>query len=505
MGRIVDILVRDLDHLLRISGSGGGCLGPSVYDTAMVVRLAPPPEGARPALNWLLEQQHPDGGWGPPHFPAGRDLPTLAAILALRELKDDPGGRAACAAGLAFLRNQASRWSTIPDDLPIALELTFPALVNAAITAGVDISDEPYRVLAAVGDQKRKAITRMPLLAGTPAAYAWEALGLPASAATLVDAAGSVGTSPSATAAWMSATRDLGANAPARKAAAAYLRRASVSTGAGVPGVVPHAYPVERFEQAWVLFIVLSAGLFTHPGIAESLDVAVQDLASAVRPDGVGYADVFVPDGDDTFCSVAALKGAGRAVDSALIRGFQGENQFFVFRGERNPSPSANAHALYALALFGEDFAPARKFLVSRQSPDGRFLEDKWHTSWLYTTHRAVLALRVDDGDGALTRTLGAILANQRPDGGFGASSSPTSFETAHGLLALRALRDKGLSSAQTTGAMERAYHWMLAHYRPFGPGENALWIGKELYAAPRIDRAAELSALLTMALEAGE
>lgn len=504
MGRIVDILIRDLQDLLSSLGKNGGAIGPSVYDTAMVGRLAPPREGPDPALDWLLTQQHPDGGWCAPRYPIGRDLPTLAAVLALRDRRTDPRSREACAAGLAFLRKQSSQWTTIPDDLPIALELTLPALLAEAVRLGVDISPDPYRLLASVGEEKRRYLTPVPLTPGTPLAYAWEGLGLPPSP-DLVDAAGSVGTSPAATARWLSTARDLRPGNAACNAAAAYLEHAARATGCGVPAVVPHAFPIPRFEQSWALFAVLSAGLFQRPEIAGSLATALDDLALAVRPDGVGYADVFVADGDDTFCSVAALKGGGRAVDVKLIRGFEGEEHFFVFPGERNPSPSANAHALYALALFGEDSIAARRFLVSRQHADGRFLEDKWHTSWLYTTHRAVLALRFPEEDDALRCARGALLSNQRADGGFGVEPASTVFETSHGLLALRAILHKGVGSGEDRDRMVRAYRFLLSRYRPFGPGEEPLWIGKEIYAVPRIDRAFELSAMLSVALELGE
>ncbi len=504
MGRIVDILVRDLQGLLHDVGRDGGAIGPSVYDTAMVARLAPPREGPEPALEWLLSRQQSDGGWCSPRYPIGRDLPTLAAVLALREQRRDATAREACAAGLAFLRQQAGQWTSIPDDLPIALELTLPVLVQEAIRLGVDISPEPYRLLAAEGERKRKYILRGPVVRGTPPAYAWEGLGVPPTA-EVVDAIGSVGTSPAATAAWSHAVRDTPLLSELRASASVFLERASRATGCDVPGVVPHAFPIDRFEQSWALFAVASAGLANRPEISIALRAALDDMASAITPAGLGYADVFMPDGDDTFCAVAALKAAGRDVDINLVRRFEGPQQFFVFQGERNPSPSANAHALYALSLFGQDSTSARAFLASRQSSDGRYLKDKWHTSWLYTTHRAVLALRASDQRSLLVEAKKAVVSGQRPDGSFGALSDGTSFETAHGLLALRSLRQKGLGGPEIDLATRRAHDWMLSRYRPFGPGEEPLWIGKEIYGACRIDRAFELCALSSHALEGEE
>lgn len=503
MGRVVDILVRDLQGLLHDVGRDGGVIGPSVYDTAMVARLAPPKEGPEPAIEWLLSRQQSDGGWCSPRYPIGRDLPTLAAVLALREHRRDVKAREACAAGLAFLREQAGQWTAIPDDLPIALELTLPALVQEAIRQGVDISPEPYRLLAAEGERKRKYILRGPVVRGTPAAHAWEALGLEPTL-DVVDEIGSVGTSPASTAAWLSASVSVGALLGARAGAAAYLERAARSTGSGVPGVVPHAFPIPRFEQSWVLLGVLSAGLYSRAELAGPLNGALDDLELAVTPRGVGYADVFVPDGDDTACAVAALKGGGREVSAGLVRLFEGDGHFFVFTGERNPSPSANAHAIYALSLFGEDAPGARRFLVDHQSADGRFQGDKWHTSWLYTTHRAVLALDPSRDRESLLRARSALCAHQHEDGGLGSTSASTPFETAHGVLALHALAAKGESTDEVAARIERGYRYLLSQYRPFGPPEEPLWIAKEIYSMPRVDRAFELCAMLAVALELG-
>lgn len=501
MGRVVDILVRDLQGLLHDVGRDGGVIGPSVYDTAMVARLAPPKEGPEPALEWLLSRQQSDGGWCSPRYPIGRDLPTLAAVLALREHRKDAKAGEACAAGLAFLRGQAGQWTAIPEDLPIALEMTLPALVQEAVRLGIDISPEPYRLLAAAGERKRNYILRGPVVRGTPAAYAWEGLGVPPTA-EMVDAMGSVGTSPAATAAWSHAARDTALLSQLRTSVALFLERAARATGCDVPGVVPHAFPIDRFEQSWALFAVLASGQYGCAVIQEPMSAVLDDLQSSLRPDGASYADVFMVDGDDTASSVAVLKAAGRDIDSGLVRRFEGEERFFCYPGERNPSISVNALGLFALSLYGQDFEAARRFLVSRQSEDGRFLGDKWHSSWLYTTHRVVLALRAPDDLIPLAKVRHAMFEAQHTDGGFGAGSASTRFETAHGVLTFRALRERGLETSESRRRCALAHELLLSQYRPFGPREEPLWIGKELYSMPRVDKAFELSAMLSVAAE---
>lgn len=499
MGRVVDILVRDLQDLLGQVGRDGGRIGPSVYDTAMVARLAPPEGGPEPALDWLLSQQQADGGWCSPRYPIGRDLPTLAAVLALRALRSDARSREACAAGLAFLRAQSAQWTSIPDDLPIALELTLPALVEEAIRSGVDISPEPYRLLAAEGERKRRYVAKTVLVAGAPVTYAWESLGVEPTA-DVVDRMGGVGTSPSATAAWWRASSGQPGLHAARETAAGYLRRAAAATGSGIPGVCPVVFPVERFEQSWSALAVVSSGLLGIAPLKAALQAPLASLRAAARDGRWSYSDLFVVDGDDTACSLAVLKAAGFDVDTAGLRSFEASDRFLVHPGERNPSLSANAHALYALSLFGEDSPASRAFLVGRQASDGRFLDEKFHASWLYITHRAILALRPDDE--ALRAVRAALLAQQRADGGFGASAGEDDSETAYGLLSLRELRRKGLGGTDVEAAIERAYHLLTSRYRPFAPGTAPLWIGKELYGMLRVDRVFVLSAMLSTALE---
>ena len=108
----VDALLQDLIHLIEQLGRNGGLISPSVYDTAQVLRLYPPKEGVEPGLEWLLSQQQADGGWGTPTVPLHRDMPTLAAVLALDTYSDRVQSADAVDAGLEFLRRQSGQWDS---------------------------------------------------------------------------------------------------------------------------------------------------------------------------------------------------------------------------------------------------------------------------------------------------------------------------------------------------------------------------------------------------------
>src|SRR5688500_10647033 len=124
VNHVVTMLCTDLRALISDLGKDGGLIGPSIYDTAQVIRLAPPASGGWQTLNWLIEQQQPDGGWGDPNMPRARDVPTLAVLLALHTYATRVHHRKIIQAGVSFLRRHASIWAGAPpDDLPVGIEL----------------------------------------------------------------------------------------------------------------------------------------------------------------------------------------------------------------------------------------------------------------------------------------------------------------------------------------------------------------------------------------------
>jgi hypothetical protein len=382
----------ELRVLLNALGTSGGLISPSVYDTAHVLRLAPHRPGADYTWTWLLAQQQSDGGWGNRAVPCARDLPTLAAMAALAKHPQCSEGYSAIQAGLTFLRSQYIHWSDpLPDDIPVGIELLLPHLLADAARLGLDVPQAQYAPLVVLGDQRRRLIAHVSPGAGSAASYSWEAWGTDPNPA-LIDGSGGVGHSPAATAAWLAASIQQN-TMDAPKSAAGYLAQAAAATVQNQPGLMPTVWPINRFEQVWVLYTLFVAGLLDHPALDDLVWPHLCDLRSALGPNGIGMSDYFVYDGDITATTLAILHATGHDVDWSILHAFQEGEHYRTYTGELQPSLTTTAHAMLALALSGADVTHCVRFLIGKQQPDGRWIGDKWHSSWLYTTAQVLTAL----------------------------------------------------------------------------------------------------------------
>jgi hypothetical protein len=496
MSAFTDILLTDLRHLIAEMGVDGGLMSSSIYDSAQVLRFTPHEQNIWPAVDWLISQQRDDGGWGDPTTPRARDLPTLAALLTLRKLDARHTSRDAIRHGQAFLNRQAIAWSgQIYEDITSGVELLLPSLFEEAAGTDIEINPEPYRSLIDLGERRRAQIARHPPAFDSTPVHSWEAWGQTPDP-DLIDRYGSIGHSPAATARWLRDTQDNPAMEPARAAARRYLQQASAATGVGIPGIVPTCWPIPRFEQAFGLQPLYLAGLLDHPALSEVVQPKLAELAGAMTAHGMGASDVFAADGDNTAVSLTLLQATGRPVDVGVLMAFANGDHFCAWQGELQPSLSVTSHAVHALQRLGHETGSYESFIVSRQLPDGRWPGDKWNGSWLYTTWRCIVALSHTSRATPIRRATSALLAHQRPDGGWGrAISNPE--ETAYALLALRSLPEAYSELDGFAQAIRRGERWLREQYRPFAPSQVTCWLAKEIYRPQRIARAIELAALL--------
>ncbi|MFB7213195.1 prenyltransferase/squalene oxidase repeat-containing protein [Streptomyces sp. NPDC056255] len=480
-----DHALHRLRALVEDLGTDGGAITPAVYDTARAAALLPRHPRTGEMLDWLITRQQPDGGWGDPLNPHARDLPTLAAVLALTP---HPAHRPAAERAVRFLYHHAPRaWGgPVPQDIPVGLELLLPPLLAEARAAHPTVPTAPYEALRALGERRQRLIARhAPHAPGTPAVHSWEGWGR-AGQPLPVDGSGGIGHSPAATAAALYHAE----HRPPPDTLTAYLTRAAANR----EPLLPTVWPIDVFERTWALHALALAGLLDHPRLADFCAIQLDLLQAALNPAGLGMSGHFAADGDITATATATLALAGRPTDTALVERFRHQDHYRTYPGELQHSITTTAHALHALSTRAQAHQEpashtqrAHRYLHNRQHADGRWSGDKWHTSWIYTTVQVLLAL---PAGAAFRRGTQALLHAQRPDGGWGAHHRSTAGETGYAVLALHAHRTPAT-------ALARAAAWLTRWQDSGRPCDCYLWTGKEPYCPTRIDRTVAHAALI--------
>ncbi|AXF77972.1 hypothetical protein LU604_23820 [Erwinia tracheiphila] len=498
MHALAENILTELNTLLS-DMHDGGYVGPSVYDTAQLLRFHPNPPDRAGIYRWLIKQQHEDGGWGSPDFPLHRQVPTVAAILALHEAQPQPeGAAAALAAAAVYLAQERDLYAdTIPDDAPIGAELILPQLCRQAAALFPHLAYPRYGALyeaeaARLG--KVESLTAVP--SGHPLLHSWESWGRSSTEVT-PDVFGSIGISPSATAVWLGrACAENPACLPEH--ATRYLHNASRATGVGIDGVVPNVWPIDVFEPCWSLYSLHLAGLFSHPALSTVVQNIATNIQAILTPRGLGPALSFASDADDTAIAAAVVQLSGHSLTCYPLHQFEKGDLFVTFPGERNPSLSTTIHAVHALSLLGTTAPDARAYIENSKSADGVWKNEKWHASWLYPTSHAVAALAHGMPSWRDNDVLYKILEAQHLSGGWGAGAAPTQEETAYALFALHVMNDRVNAPLREklVSAVARAREWLLVRYQSNQLPITPLWIGKELYCPQRVVRVTELAGL---------
>ncbi|MER5977219.1 prenyltransferase/squalene oxidase repeat-containing protein [Streptomyces sp. NPDC001857] len=495
----------DLDALVaalvdRVLDDPTGALGPSVYETARLVSLAPWLDGDTARVRHLLDEQRPDGSWaGPGGYALVPTLSATEALLAVlgREGEEPPLPHADLAD--AARRGLAAAAALVAQPVPstVVFFMLIPALVegvNARLAVLGDAAARPLALPHGLTDDALRALRggawRNPL-----AGHYLEIVGPAAVGAEEMEPVdGVVGCSAAATAAW------LGPREPADPAhpSVRFLRRAQERGGGPVAAMTSLVF----YERAWIAGNLATAGV-----PREVLAPLLKELPGDVGRSGAPTAPGFAYEAETSAIVLAALAHLGAPQEPEYLWQYDAGSHFMSTIPEHEPSTTTNAHILEALGchLAGDPDDADRyrdavgriaTWLRSRQHPDGSW-SDKWHASPYFATMRCALALHRyagPDAAAALRGSVAWLLDRQRDNGSWGRWEG-TAEETAY---AVRTLLDltADIPSEEATEALQRGRAFLLQHGLTM-ERHPPLWIGKELYAPAHLIHAAILGALL--------
>lgn len=491
----------DLRQKMRqvLQETGISKMSRSAYDTAWVARLGDLDQSlSQQALNWLCENQLPDGSWGanaPQHY-HDRVICTLAAMVALTRRGRRSQDRRQIERGqhaLETLSKNATR-GLMADAAgsTIGFEMIMPTLL-AEVEAHNIISHYDDTVLARLTRQRTAKLAKLPkntISRNVTIAFSTEMVGHDGiqllDIEHLQEDNGSIAQSPSATAFFSLYVRP-------DPNALHFLNSIAVN------GAVSNIEPIRNFEYAWVLW---------NAAITDQLDdemlslcqPSVQALAKEWTKEGLGAVNGFpVRDGDTSAVAYDALKRFGQSMDLLGLLHYEESEYFRCYPLEADASFSTNVHMLGALRQAGYEVQhpsvqKVLRFLKQSQTRHS-FWFDKWHASPYYTTAHAVISA-AGYADESIMTAVDWILNTQNEDGSWGFYKSSAE-ETAYCLQALAILKRDGsdeVSREVTKDILDHGADWLKAHMDEPYPW---LWIGKSLYCPELVVESAILSALM--------
>ncbi|PVH92483.1 hypothetical protein DM02DRAFT_575678 [Periconia macrospinosa] len=352
-----------LDSLLGNHDSryGFGAMTCSVYDTAWVSVVTKTVAGVAQyvfpsSFIVVLQAQLPDGSWEG-HFRTQNDSDTLGAV----------GFEVLCPTLLSLLASQGHSF-----DFPAKSSLL---QIRAAKLARVNPKNIYKHASSA-------------LLHSLEAFHDWPAEDFDVTKVKHHMIGGSMMASPSATASYL-------IKAPVWDDEAEAYLRVVIECGEGMGiGAVPSAYPSTNFELLWVVSTLAEYGLLDCIMGSEKLHVVLKAIESSrSNTNGlVGFAPGIEPDLDDSAKASIVLSLAGKSgFSSRIVEEFDAARCLKTYRGERDPSVSANCNALLSLLLDSDDYTGKAgtieklvEFILAEWVTSNGRVKDKWNLSPYY-------------------------------------------------------------------------------------------------------------------------
>ena len=478
-------LALELDQILAVLGQG--YVESVAYDTAWVARLSDMyrGQGFDEALPWVRRHQHLDGSWGGDvlHY-HDRFICTLASIITLHTMGHDSRDAERVRGGVEFLWREHLRLRQDAHET-IGFSVLAVSLIEEARLLGLDVPRNPYSDTVVIA-KKLSILEKSPnMWRNSTMSFSLEAIRacFPHNP-DFLEANGSVGTSPAATASLLLRSEGVSHDA-------LYYLGETIREDGGAPNVSP----IDTFEIAWSLNYLRHAGAISpdEPAVRRALD----RLWSAWSPtNGMGFSSYYsVTDLDDTAVGYSVLRWGGYPVSADIFAQFEEADHFRCFPHEVDPSISATLRLVDALSLDSthpnqEAWMEKALGMLRRSSDEGKLWFDKWHSSPFYPLCISVHGLR-GYADDIVQSQIRWILSTQHPDGGWGYYGHSTSEETAYGLLALLYWDEVG--ERVDPSRIQGGAAYLMQH---FGGELTPLWLGKCLYTPRYVVRSLIVGAM---------
>ena len=466
-------------------------MGPSPYDIGWLARVKTPDGDPRwpDQIDWLLENQHPDGSWGGQiEYYHDRIICTLISAIALSENGHNAQSQKAIKLAEYYIWHHLHLLPRDPFEL-VGFELIVPTLLSEAAELGLDVPNHTCGY-GEIQTAKLKLIPPEKLYSpNITSIHSLEFLGRSANKEHLKKAQssnGSLGNSPATTAYFLLFYPD-------DELALAYLE--NMLRLFGYPLML---YPFRTFELTWTLNNLIFSGIpITQLATSQIWDKLENELTSS----GIGLDPTFgIPDGDITSVCSRLVTMSGRAVDPFILASFEKEEHVFrTYDYERNVSVGTNIHALEAINTMSnypnhERTRDEISSMLLNKREFNIYWVDKWHTSPYYaTTHAIVALLKEESCLKACRHTIDWLICTQRRDGSWGFFEKGTVEETAYTLIALLHYHRKNPIDKDI---LHRGANYIYIHQNIIS-NYPALWIDKCLYIPHNVVRSAVLAAII--------
>nr|ALJ30096.1 copalyl pyrophosphate synthase 2 [Stevia rebaudiana]QYL01192.1 terpene synthase 2 [Stevia rebaudiana] len=360
-----------------------GAISASAYDTACVALIkADDSTQSGPqfpsCLEWIVNHQLPDGSWGETLMFSASDrlVGTLACVIALTTWKIHPEK---CKRGLRFVEENISKLEDESEEHKThGLELLFPSLVEQARELDIKVLDDSP-VLEELYKRREVKLLKIPKekIYKTPTIMLYSLEGIKdwdwEKILKHQSENGSIVYSTTATSFTYMQTKD--------QKCLTFLTNLVDKFKGGVP----HVYPVDLFEQIWMVDRLQRLGIdrYFRSEIKECTDYIYRYWDEQ----GLGFSRYCnLRDIDDTCMGFRILRTHGYPVSPDVLRDFEKDGEFVCYPGQ-----SAEAvTAMFNLYRSSQVLFPGEKILDDAKKFSRNFLTEKrlinnFRDKWLIT------------------------------------------------------------------------------------------------------------------------